>query len=733
MCETGSNLCDTGPNSKAKGNCTSCADAVTHKDETLGPACQDILDWFQSRQNTRNILHGQSAFKQSSHTKHVIDSRRVAQHGEILTGTFCKNCVPEEIVDEALTSVLKTCRGNGKRSNIEPFLDSNSHDNYALISLLQNSQENMTETTLEVINDNPPVPVCGIIQFTKDKGAGYSSKQERPSPIHLAVDDIAPPQPIVQLIGARKSYKIKDTGINAHASVNSCITVMLDEGAADRVSQSAFIKASVPMNDRTDETMGSLPCESPISETTTHHQDNSRDSGIQENNLSNTGHHLPIRTGTTDIIIPEAFLVTDDQCPLDAPSSEDTGISIPTAQVLQPEKYLLNVAGRKVNFGILALLIFILISIIVGLTLGVLLNNTGSSTTPDNKDSSMLFDKKDPMTPIESNVGNQNTEEAIRHDIEENVLSRNTLFSDLLYSDYRNTALGWILHDDKMQLNVSSSNLHQRYVVALLGLHFQDALQNWLSVKEHECEWYGVSCLGGIIRILDLEGFNLTGTLPPEINRLNFLQNMKLNDNFLDGTLPPEIRNMRALKSVDISSNQFTGGLSSSLGNLTELTYLDISDNQFTGSLTSWIGNLTELISVNTSCNDFTGSLPTSIGNLTKLTSLVIFSNWFLGSLPTGIGILTELTYLDISYNQLTGIFPTSIGNLTQLTYLDISGNEFTGSLPTWIGNLTKLTYLDISYNQFTGFLPTWIGNLTNLNDHDIWYNQFTQAVFQLR
>ncbi len=84
----------------------------------------------------------------------------------------------------------------------------------------------------------------------------------------------------------------------------------------------------------------------------------------------------------------------------------------------------------------------------------------------------------------------------IKEDLESSVLCRGVKFSELPKTDSRTLALDWLLHDDEMQLDVPDSNLHQRFILALLAFNsgsiFKSSV-NWLS-DEDECKWDGVSC-----------------------------------------------------------------------------------------------------------------------------------------------------------------------------------------------------------------------------------------------
>ena len=118
--------------------------------------------------------------------------------------------------------------------------------------------------------------------------------------------------------------------------------------------------------------------------------------------------------------------------------------------------------------------------------------------------------------------------------IEEKVLHGNAKFNSMDENDPRLLALDWILHKDKMQLDLFDPNLSQRYVLALLAFQFdhqawklcggnysstevicaqeingtdsQEEHIRWLSDAD-ECDWYGVECLGGLVRELQLREY----------------------------------------------------------------------------------------------------------------------------------------------------------------------------------------------------------------------------------
>ncbi|KAL7479045.1 hypothetical protein ACHAW6_004794 [Cyclotella cf. meneghiniana] len=339
---------------------------------------------------------------------------------------------------------------------------------------------------------------------------------------------------------------------------------------------------------------------------------------------------------------------------------------------------------------------------------------------------------------------------SVRFEIERNVLQRNVTFGAMGATDDRDLALKWITDIDPMNLDVSDSNLFQRYILALLAFDLSNL--DWLS-NGSECEWFGVECdVDGNVIKLELNSSSLYGTMPPEVCGLQSLQTLLLRGNSLSGTLPSELGYLKDLTVLDLKSNNFTGTLPSEIGNLTKLTKLVLRENEFTGTLPSELGYLKDLSILYLESNKFSGTLPSEIGNLKELTELDLKENQFTGmllsafcvlntlaelsystnpnrcagTLPTELGSLALLTNLDISTNNFAGTLPSQIGGLEGALTLKLESNLLTGSLPSWIGEMKYLTILHIYCNQFNGTLPSELGRLTSLTSLDISYNQFT-------
>ena len=111
-----------------------------------------------------------------------------------------------------------------------------------------------------------------------------------------------------------------------------------------------------------------------------------------------------------------------------------------------------------------------------------------------------------------------------------------------------------------------------RDCINLLGL--KDTLRgtatlNW-SVDTAITSWDGVTVQGSPGRITELllTSKSLTGTIPPDLWRLDGLENLSLENNQLTGTIPSELTNLANLQQLRLSNNQLTGCIPPALRNV---------------------------------------------------------------------------------------------------------------------------------------------------------------------
>ncbi|MDO5981448.1 leucine-rich repeat domain-containing protein [Flavivirga spongiicola] len=238
---------------------------------------------------------------------------------------------------------------------------------------------------------------------------------------------------------------------------------------------------------------------------------------------------------------------------------------------------------------------------------------------------------------------------------------------------------------------------------ALMALYNATDGANWTNTLANNqpwdinvpvCDWYGVTVTNGGVTRLELNGNQLAGNIPIELENLSNLTHLYLNQNQLTGSIPPELGNLSQLKRIYFYTNQLTGTLPSQLGDLSNLTHLHLYNNQLTGNI------------------------PTQLGDLSNLRFLYLGSNQLTGTIPTQLGSLSFLTVLELYSNQLSGNIPTELGNLTSLEQLLLQGNDLTGNIPLQFENLTSLKTLRFDSNQLTGNIPSGLKDILSFVDN---------------
>ncbi|XP_044498116.1 probable leucine-rich repeat receptor-like serine/threonine-protein kinase At3g14840 isoform X2 [Mangifera indica] len=260
---------------------------------------------------------------------------------------------------------------------------------------------------------------------------------------------------------------------------------------------------------------------------------------------------------------------------------------------------------------------------------------------------------------------------------------------------------------------------------------------SWVAETQDNGSEKNVSCycsfsndtLCHVVSIM-LKSDNLTGTLPPNLTRLPFLQQFDVSLNYLSGPIPPvwsslplvnisllgnrltgsipkDLANIGTLKSLVLEFNQFSGVLPEELGNLPSLERLLLTSNNFTGELPKTFSNLITLQDFRIGDNNFTGKIPEFIQNWTNLTRLVIQGSGLEGPIPSSIADLKNLTDLRISdLNGNDSNFPL-LENLTNLKILILRSCDLSGKIPSYLGNFRNLKTLDLSFNKLSGVIPS--------------------------
>ena len=306
----------------------------------------------------------------------------------------------------------------------------------------------------------------------------------------------------------------------------------------------------------------------------------------------------------------------------------------------------------------------------------------------------------------------------------------------------------------------------------LLGL--MDTLRgtaslNWTNSLSM-ASWDGITVTGNRVTVLRLNGSQLTGTIPADLNRLTGLQDLEFKNNRLSGSIP-DLSGLTDLKILLLTRNQLSGSIPD-LSSLTNLESLALSQNRLSGSIPDLSG-LTNLEHLLLSQNRLSGSIP-DLSALTSLTDIELYSNQLSGDIPDLSGLtnlrqiylhqnqlsgdiqeqdfsgLANLRILQLHQNQLSGTIP-DLSSLSNLRFLYLFDNQLSGSIgasvfPTSLTRLllhrnrlsgdipdlsahTSLQFLYLHQNQFSGAIPTTLGSVTSLTRLFLFDNPLTGGI----
>ena len=137
---------------------------------------------------------------------------------------------------------------------------------------------------------------------------------------------------------------------------------------------------------------------------------------------------------------------------------------------------------------------------------------------------------------------------------------------------------------------------------------------NWGTDKPLS-EWYGVKTTTfGSVRILNLDGNNLTGTLPPELGNLAHLAQLSLCQNNFTGGVPDELGKLKQLERVNFNLSTLSGPLPLCFTQCERLISLDFLGNKFTGSIPKEYAEMMNRgVNIVTAGNRLSGHIPEEV------------------------------------------------------------------------------------------------------------------------
>jgi Leucine-rich repeat (LRR) protein len=130
----------------------------------------------------------------------------------------------------------------------------------------------------------------------------------------------------------------------------------------------------------------------------------------------------------------------------------------------------------------------------------------------------------------------------------------------------------------------------------------------------------GVICIDGHITTVNLENFELQGTLSATIGQFPKLKSLTLRGNEIHGSLPAEIAQLGDVTRIDLDNNQISG-LVPDLSRMTSLEFVKMFSNQLSGPVPPSVTTLTNLQQLMLSNNELTGTIP-DLSSLQALTLL---------------------------------------------------------------------------------------------------------------
>ncbi|XP_062169066.1 probable leucine-rich repeat receptor-like serine/threonine-protein kinase At3g14840 [Alnus glutinosa] len=260
-----------------------------------------------------------------------------------------------------------------------------------------------------------------------------------------------------------------------------------------------------------------------------------------------------------------------------------------------------------------------------------------------------------------------------------------------------------------------------------------DTCSGWPPYNENNNITCSSGCSNGTdechVIMISLKEQNLSGTLPPNLTGLPFLQQIDLTRNYLNGPIPPGWGSSPQLVGISLLGNRLTGSIPKELANITTLKSFTVEFNQLSGNLPPELGNMPSIERFLLSSNNFTGELPDSFAGLVNLTDFRISDNQFSGKIPNYIQNWKNLSRLQIQASGLNGTIPPEIAflkNLTDLRISDLSGSE--EPFPP-LNNLTQLKTLILRSCNITGQLPEFLKDMTNLKTLDLSFNKLSGKI----
>lgn len=296
---------------------------------------------------------------------------------------------------------------------------------------------------------------------------------------------------------------------------------------------------------------------------------------------------------------------------------------------------------RRLQKFCIILVVIVVIILVVALGAGIGTGNSSGTGTPSGANSGGTNTGGGGGGGNGTNPGGNSTPNSLSFFISSLGVSDTKALADTSSPQY--AALSWLKNNIansqyKFDTDAITSNstlqliAKQRYAIATMYYSLQGKswtnTSGWMSSSD-VCSWIGVYCGANssstTVQGFILDGQNLNGTLPQEIQIFDALTYISLYYNNLAGSIPSGLFSLKNLRYLDLTSNNLAGQISSKIGQLSNMQYLYLGSNRFTGVIPTSLGLLTGLVQLWLDSNNFNSSvatIPTQLGQLTNLASL---------------------------------------------------------------------------------------------------------------
>ncbi|XP_038977320.1 receptor-like protein EIX1 [Phoenix dactylifera] len=173
---------------------------------------------------------------------------------------------------------------------------------------------------------------------------------------------------------------------------------------------------------------------------------------------------------------------------------------------------------------------------------------------------------------------------------------------------------------------------------------------------------------------------------------------MDFLSNSLSGSIPPSICLLPYLESLHLSNNNLSGGLPLSLKGCRSLVTLDLGQNGFSGVIPTWIGeSLLSLKILRLRSNKLVGNIPPNLSTLNALQILDLANNNLSGTISSGFGNFTAMKVLRKTYGPILSYYKHYENLQVTIKGTDIEYAIF----------LSLVIAMDLSDNNLSGRVPT--------------------------